>query len=104
MEFGEKVEHALARELKEELGIAVKKTRFIGAVPNVYIYQNVRHHELNLVFWVEPRSFASIQSRESHIDFVWRDLKSFGSEPFLPVKLKKAVTQWVKSRKTFWVE
>lgn len=50
VEFGENTKNALVRELKEELHIVIKKCSFIGVTENIFIEENQKHHELNLVF------------------------------------------------------
>jgi ADP-ribose pyrophosphatase YjhB (NUDIX family) len=55
LNFGEEIGKALSREIKEELGMKIKKFSFIGLVDNVYKEDGKRHHEINLVFNVIPK-------------------------------------------------
>jgi ADP-ribose pyrophosphatase YjhB (NUDIX family) len=68
LEFGESISDALFREVKEELGIKIKKFSLIGLVDNFYEEEGKKHHEINLVFHVIPEKIVS-ESREDHISF-----------------------------------
>ena len=98
--FGESVSEALLREIKEELGIPIKKYKFIGTVENIF-REDKRHHEFNLVFEVKPGEFRS-ESKENHISFVLFDLNRFSKEKIFPIALKKAILKWLKNKKIFW--
>ena len=101
VEFGERAVDALRREMREELGVAAKIGRFIGAVENVFLRKKKKVHELNLVFLASLGKKATA-SRESHIEFSWKDKKNIGRERILPTVLKQSVAQWLKNHKTFW--
>jgi len=101
IEFGEKSEDALIRELNEELNISIKHFSFIGVVENVFKEDDEIHHEVNLVFEVLTNK-AEDKSREDHIDFFFFDKKRFLKEKVLPPALKEAVIQWQKDKKIFW--
>jgi ADP-ribose pyrophosphatase YjhB (NUDIX family) len=101
LEFGEKIGKALLREIKEELGMKIKKFSFIGLVDNIYEEEGKRHHEINLVFHVIPEKIVS-ESREDHISFFFFDKKRFKKEKVLPIALKKAILKWQKNKKFFW--
>jgi ADP-ribose pyrophosphatase YjhB (NUDIX family) len=98
VEHGELAEKALARELKEELDIKVKKTSFIGLTENIY----QEKHEINLVFRVLADEVKD-KSREDHLDFVFLSLAEFKTKQVLPVSLQKSVVKWMKDKKIFRV-
>jgi len=101
IDFGESAESALVRELKEELNISIKKLSFIGTVENIFIQDNEKHHEINLVFNVLVAK-AKDKSEEDHIDFFFFDKKRFLKEEVLPIALQKTVMKWLKDKKLFW--
>jgi len=103
VDFAEKTEEALVRELKEELDIKVKKLSFIGTVENIYRdrYDKDKHYEINLVFEVIAEKVKD-KSLEDHIDFVFLDKKEFQKEKVLPLALQKNVIKWLKNKKIFW--
>jgi len=99
--FGESAKETLLREMREELNFSVDKWIFIGAVENVFIEDNEKHHEINLVFNTEIKEINT-ESKENHIDFVLMDKDKFIKETILPVALKKAILRWLKDKKIFW--
>ncbi len=101
VEFDETAKVALRRELKEELGVEAKKIEYVGTVENMFSENGNRHHEINLIFFVEPKNHSSI-SNEDHIDFFWTDIDKLEGENIEPVALKNAIIQWLKDRKLFW--
>jgi len=101
LKFGEKIQDALSREIKEELNVKVKKIKFIGLVDNFYKEAGERHHEINLVFDTKVDKISK-QSRENHIDFIFFDKKRFKKEKILPIALQKSILKWLKDKKFFW--
>jgi ADP-ribose pyrophosphatase YjhB (NUDIX family) len=101
LNFGEEIGKALLREIKEELGMKIKKFSFIGLVDNIYEEDGKRHHEINLVFNVIPKKIIS-ESKEDHILFFFFDKKRFKKEKVLPIALQKAILKWQKDKKFFW--
>jgi ADP-ribose pyrophosphatase YjhB (NUDIX family) len=101
LNFGESIPKALSRELKEELGMEIKKFSFIGLVDNIYEEAGKKHHEINLVFNVIPKKIIS-KSKENHISFFFFDKKKFKKEKVLPIALQKAILKWQKDKKFFW--
>lgn len=103
VEFGENIKEALMREIKEELGTPIKNLSFIGAVENAYEKNNQKHQEINLVFTGRIEK-EDLQSKEDHIEFVLKDLKSFAKEKVLPRTLRDAIVEWLKNKQPFWKE
>ena len=101
LEFGEKIQDALFREMKEELNVKVKKIKFIGLVDNIYKEEGQKHHEINLVFEANVDKISE-RSRENHIGFIFLDKKRFKKEKILPIALQKAILKWLKDKKIFW--
>jgi ADP-ribose pyrophosphatase YjhB (NUDIX family) len=102
LNFGEGIQKALSRELKDELGMEIKKFSFIGLVDNIYKEAGKKHHEINLVFNVIPEKIIS-ESKENHISFFFFDKKKFKKEKVLPIALQKAILKWRKDKKFFWL-
>jgi len=101
IEFGERAEDALSRELKEELEILIEKLNFIGVVENIYKENGKPHHEINLVFEVKAKNVKD-KSKEDHLDFFFLDFQSFVKKEVLPLALKEAIIKWRKDKKIFW--
>lgn len=99
--FEERAEETLLREIKEELGIPIRLESFVGAVENIYTENRERHHEINLIFLANAKKII-LKSKESHIEFALKDIESLATENILPENLKAALLEWLKSKKIFW--
>jgi len=102
VDLGENAEHALIRELKEELNLSVKRVFFMGANENFFKDEDGKHHEINLVFRVIADKVKD-KSMEDYIDFFFLDIKKFSEEKVLPTIIQKSVLRWLKDRRAFWV-
>ena len=51
IEYGETAAAALKRELKEELGVRLKRASIMGTVENIYKEGGQKLHQINLVFY-----------------------------------------------------
>lgn len=100
--FEEGVEDALRRELKEELDVALEEAQFIGVVDNTFLDNVRKNREISIVFSVRIGDMP-IYSREPHILFAYKEIKTFGDENVVPMELKKAVLQWIRDKTPFWV-
>lgn len=101
LEFGERPGEALRRELKEELGISLRKFSFMGIVDNIFTEDGEKHHEFILAFNVKIKNVQD-GSREDHIDFKFLSKKDFAKIKVYPLALKKATLAWLRNEKTFW--
>lgn len=102
LEFGENAKKGLTRELKEELGLTVKKCSFIGGSEHIFIKDGIKRHEINLAFQVSVKGIST-KSRENHLQFFLIDKKQLIKKNVLPKTLKKAVFKWLRDKKPFWV-
>lgn len=105
VEFGEKVETALIRELVEEIGLQVSYPRLVGILGNRFTEKGFKYHEINFVYYVAlPTSRVhpdGIHSAEDHIEFVWMPLARLGKERILPRPLCRLVMKWRRDKKFF---
>jgi len=102
VEFGESAEKALAREIKEELGLKVKNCSFIGGSEHLFTEKGKKYHEINLAFQTTVNEIKT-ESREDHIHFFLFDKKQLIRKTILPEVLKKALLKWFRDKKIFWV-
>lgn len=73
VEFGERATAAAEREYEEESGLRVRATDLLLVTEGCF-EQRRWHHEVTLVFHVEPETGPwpeSVESRESHLAFDW---------------------------------
>jgi ADP-ribose pyrophosphatase YjhB (NUDIX family) len=102
VEFGESAEKALKREIKEELGLNIKKCSFIGGSEHLFTEDGKKRHEINLAFWV-PIKKINTKSNEDHLQFFLMNKNQLVKEKVLPTSLTKALLRWLKDKKPFWV-
>ena len=50
IEFGEKSEEAVRRELKEELNVEIANLRYLGVLENIYTFNAGSYHEVVMVY------------------------------------------------------
>ncbi len=99
---GEGAGDALLRELREELGAAVRITGFAGAVEHTYTDDGISHRELNLVFAVELTDTAAATSHEDHLDVTRVPVAQLANTDLRPSPLKDALLAWTDDRVPFW--
>ncbi|WP_207477908.1 NUDIX hydrolase [Arenibaculum pallidiluteum] len=54
VEFGERADQALRRELREELGLDLAAVRLLGVIENLFTFEGRRGHEIVFVFAADP--------------------------------------------------
>ena len=96
VEFGESAKKALVREIKEELGLKIKKCSFIGGSEHRFIEDGKKHHEINLAFEVKADKIK-LKSREDHLQFFLKTKKELLEERVLPKVLTRAVLKRLKT-------
>ena len=65
----ETAEHALERELFEELGLKVKSKEFLGTEPNEYLYSGYTVFTLDLAFKVTAETLEGLQPMDDILDY-----------------------------------
>jgi len=104
VEFGETGKEAMIRELKEELIISVKEVSLIGGMEDIFTKENgEKHHDINLFFNVSFDN-AEDKSKEDEIDFVFLSQEEFLNEKVYPLAMPRAIIQWQKDKKIFWIK
>ena len=87
IEFGERSEDAVRRELNEEINVDVGEIRYLGTLENIFIFNGNSYHEIVLIYdgtLIEPRLYdqAVIAGKEANGDDIramWKSLEEFES-------------------------
>jgi len=92
VEFGESASVAAEREIEEELGVKVRAGA-LALVSEGMFSAKRRHHEVNLVFYIEhpspwPKGLSKPKSREGHIAFRWVELAAAQDLDIRPTAVK----------------
>jgi len=101
IDFSEKAEEALKREIKEEIGRNLSIGEFIGANENYFNQNGDFHQEFNL-FFSGTIDDGEAKALESYLEFEWRDLNSIQNEKIYPQALQQELLKWLENKKVFW--
>jgi len=97
VEWNERAEWGLKREIEEELGVHARVGAFLGAVEHTFIQKGERHCEINLVFAMTIEALTpgkTPESCEDWIKFKWIPLSALGRNHLEPWPLRKLVPGW----------
>jgi len=93
IEFGERGQQTVARELMEELGAEVADLRYLATLENIFVHNGQQGHEIVLLYEgnLVDRAHYEVAAIDGHDDgdvalrAVWKRLDSFGpSAPLYP--------------------
>lgn len=62
VDYEENAEEALCREIKEELNLKISDLKYLLSIPNIYEYENILYHTLDLAFICKVKSFDNIKT------------------------------------------
>lgn len=99
VEWGEKADVSLRREIVEELGVKARVGAFLGAVEHTYVQKGARICEVNLVFRMEVpdlRPDCAPEACEHWISFRWIPLNRLGRYWLEPWPLRRLIPQWMQ--------
>jgi len=100
LEFGESIEEALSREIKEELGVKIKNSSFIGITEHLFTEEGKVYHEINIIYKIVLDKIT-LNSKEDHLEFFLFTKKQVKEKNILPKILKKALLRWLENKKPF---
>ncbi len=103
VDVGERVEDALRRELKEELGVRAERLTFLGVHDNHFNpTKQDREHELGVVFLVKTDRVPS-RVLEPHITTEWVEMSTLPRIHLLPRGVGAAIAQALRTKRPFWM-
>jgi ADP-ribose pyrophosphatase YjhB (NUDIX family) len=103
IEFGERAEDALRRELREEIGAEVESIRYLFTLENIFTFNGEMGHEIVMVFdarFTDAALYAQETIAGTEFDGVqnfpfkalWKNLDEFGADaPLYPDGLLDAL-------------
>ena len=84
IEFGERSEAALRREIKEELGSGIENPKLLGVLENLFIFDGQQGHEIVFVYDAELADkslyaldrFKAQESDDQAFNAIWLDISA----------------------------
>ena len=73
VDYEESLEEALGRELREELNIAVKESRYLCSYWEKYTYREIKYYTIVTFFVVEAENAMEVKINEELSDYLWID-------------------------------
>jgi ADP-ribose pyrophosphatase YjhB (NUDIX family) len=70
VDYGEKAEEALVREVYEELNLRIEEVKYLTSAANTYFYKDVLYHVLDLFFVCPVGAIEAIQARDDVAEFL----------------------------------
>jgi 8-oxo-dGTP pyrophosphatase MutT (NUDIX family) len=102
IEFGEYGHQALAREVREEIGLGTEDVFYLGHSENIFVYDGRPGHEIVLVYEgtladdavYEVDAFVGHEDDGTPFKIVWKSLEAFrrGEAPLYPDGLLELLT------------
>ena len=105
IEFGERAEDAIRREMREELGADILHPRLLGVLENIFELQGQRHHEIIFVFDADfadttlyDRDALQVNEAACIEPATWVSIETFGDDlPIYPRDLTTLLREGPKA-------
>jgi ADP-ribose pyrophosphatase YjhB (NUDIX family) len=69
--YGEPLESALKREVREELRVDITDWKYLGSFPNTYLYETVTYHTVDVFYICHYDESQSLLPNKEIEDIVW---------------------------------
>jgi len=99
VDYDETGEEALAREVREELGIEVKNIRYQSSAPNRYFYKGVMYYTLDLFYVCQADSADEIRLEDEIAEIVRLKPQELNLEEMAFESTKKGLEMYLHGKK-----
>lgn len=90
----ETAEHAVERELAEELGLKIIDLTYIGSAPNEYVFSEFSVFTLDMAFKVVPESIEDLKPMDDILDYRFYSEKELDYNDIAAPSIKKFVKDY----------
>jgi len=94
VDIGESAEHALRREVHEEVQLELDELRFISSHPNDYPYQDTIYPVVDLIFVARTPDHGRAEALDGVASFEWLDPHTIELEDLAFPSMRDAVTRY----------
>ena len=105
VEDREYLDEALARELKEELGLRCERCEYLGFVEHRWRDSDTEAHEVNHCFSASVEiggGALAPRSRESHLTFEWIPIRTLAAHNLQPFALASLIAGYFAGDRRTW--
>ncbi len=103
VEPGESLATTLPRELREEMGVASRVRRYLGAVEAHWPEDAPTNYEVNHIFLLELLDPPSaLAAREGHLEFFWAPAAALPEHVLLPAPLRTLIPRYLAGDESAW--
>lgn len=94
---GESAEHAVERELFEELGVKVKSMSYLCSAPNEYIFSDFSVFTTDLAFKVIPENIQNLKAMDDILDYKFYSEEEINYDDIPAPSIKQFVKDYFKN-------
>lgn len=98
VDAGESAEEALAREVREEIGLEVDRFEYLASYANVYLYAGVTYNTIDLFFTARTSQPEAARPLDAVEALVWRDPAAVDPEDIAFDSMRRAVAAYLERR------
>lgn len=101
IDMSETAEEGVAREVLEETGLVVQKTKYLFSLPNTYLYSDFLVHTLDLFFLCQVADTTTLQAHDDVADSFFIPLDRLDATLFGLDSIRKGITKLQEFKLTF---
>lgn len=98
-DIGETAEEGVAREVKEETGLNVKRVDYLFSFPNTYLYSGMVIPTLDLFFRCHVDDFSTLHADDDAASTLWLSPEDIHPEQFAFESIRNGVAFFLKKLK-----